>query len=395
MSLPLTDLISLTWRALYTNPLRSTLTTLGVFMGVTAVTATLQVGSISRRVITQQLAEREAPQVSIYPQWMPENRQQTRLTQAELDFLEQRLSGLEAISSTAWIGSELTIFQDREAYPAIFATTEQHIQTTGRTIVEGRFFAASDFSNFHPVVVIDQQLKSQLFQDQTAVGQRLYVRQQPFVIVGILAAMPSDNNPTDGQLLIPTTVSHAIWGQNQLGRIHLRPQRLDQLVSLGSQAEQLLAQRFPGQEFWVWNNVNDILEQQATLQLASRALTAVGAISLLVGGVGIANIMVASVTERVPEIGLRRAIGATQREILVQFMLEAILLSLIGGIGAIATVHGLTLVVSQQFNLPYRFESRVAFIALGSAAAVGMGASFFPALQASRLDPVKALRSST
>ncbi|MGB3495683.1 MAG: FtsX-like permease family protein, partial [Elainellaceae cyanobacterium] len=147
------------------------------------------------------------------------------------------------------------------------------------------------------------------------------------------------------------------------------------------------------QKFWVWNNVEDILEQQATLRLASRALTAVGAISLLVGGVGIANIMVASVAERTSEIGLRRAIGATQQEIMVQFILEAVLLSMIGGVGAIATVHALASTVAQQFELPYEFEAEIAAIAISSAVVVGIGSSFFPALQASQLDPVLALRS--
>jgi putative ABC transport system permease protein len=139
--------------------------------------------------------------------------------------------------------------------------------------------------------------------------------------------------------------------------------------------------------------VDDILEQRATLKLASRALAAVGAIALVVGGVGIANIMVASTTERITEIGIRRAIGATQREILVQFILEAVILSIVGGGCAISMVHGLTLVAAQRFELPYTFDVQTAGLSLSSAIAVGIGASFFPALQASRLNPVDALRS--
>jgi putative ABC transport system permease protein len=139
--------------------------------------------------------------------------------------------------------------------------------------------------------------------------------------------------------------------------------------------------------------VEDILEQRQVLQLTSRALAAVGAIALLVGGVGIANIMIAAVTERTAEIGLRRAIGATQPEIMLQFMLEAGLLSLLGGAIAIGTVHGLTLIVSDVFELPYQFEASTAIFSLTSAMGVGVGASFLPALRASRLDPVKALRS--
>ncbi len=145
---------------------------------------------------------------------------------------------------------------------------------------------------------------------------------------------------------------------------------------------------------FVRNNVKEILKQKDTLDLASRGLTAVGIISLLIGGVGIANITIAAVIERTPEIGLRRAIGAKRRDILLQFILEAALLSLVGGTAAIATVHGLTIVVTNTFKLPYTFESSTAVLSLSSALLVGVGAGFLPALRASQLDPVKALRST-
>ncbi|MGL5065399.1 MAG: ABC transporter permease, partial [Microcoleus sp.] len=144
---------------------------------------------------------------------------------------------------------------------------------------------------------------------------------------------------------------------------------------------------------YVGNNIEEILAQQQTLEMVSRSLLAVGMISLLVGGVGIANITIASVAERTREIGLRRAIGATQREVMLQFILEAVLLSLFGGISAIVTVHVLTVFVADTFKLPYKFDSGTATLALGSALLVGVGAGFLPARKASQLDPVKALRS--
>jgi putative ABC transport system permease protein len=114
---------------------------------------------------------------------------------------------------------------------------------------------------------------------------------------------------------------------------------------------------------------------------------------LLIGGVGIANITIAAVMERTPEIGLRRAIGATQADIMLQFILEATLLSLAGGVAAIITVHALTVMVANTFELPYEFDSRTAVLSLSSALLVGVGAGFLPALRASQLDPVKALRN--
>ena len=393
MSLAPVDLIRLTMRALYNNPLRSSLTAVGVFMGVSAVMATLQVGTISRAVILKRLAEREAPQVSIYPQWVPGTASQIEVTSSDLEFLEQRLTGLQAISSVGWVGSDLTIFQDREAYPTMLAITEDYLLTTGRQIVDGRFFSVADFESYRPVVLIDQQLVAQLFVEQNPLNQRLYINQQPFIVIGVIETSINDDGPTDGELMMPMPIYHALWGKRRFNLINLRPTHLDGLEELGKSAETLLMQRFPGHNFWVWNNVEDILEQRATLQLASRALAAVGAIALVVGGVGIANIMVASTTERITEIGIRRAVGATQQEILFQFILEAVILSVAGGCCAISAVHGLTSLAAQQFDLPYQFEIHTAGLALSSAVAVGIGASFFPALQASRLDPVNALRS--
>ncbi|GAB1539541.1 hypothetical protein NUACC21_22080 [Scytonema sp. NUACC21] len=173
----------------------------------------------------------------------------------------------------------------------------------------------------------------------------------------------------------------------------MRPRKLEDLKNLEAQTKKLLEQRFPGQKFYVSNNVEDILEQQKTLESVSMALAAVGAISLLVGGVGIANITIATVAERTAEIGLKLAIGATKQDIMLQFISEAALLSLLGGTAALITVHGLTLVVANTFDLPYQFESTTATLSLGSALLVGVGAGFLPALRASQLSPVTALRS--
>ena len=187
---------------------------------------------------------------------------------------------------------------------------------------------------------------------------------------------------------------YALTGSRDIGSIQIRPYKIEDLKDLADKAKQLMEQRFPGKEIYSWNNVRQILAQQETLEMASHGLTAVGIISLLIGGVGIANITIAAVMERTPEIGLRRAIGAKRRDILLQFILEAAILSLLGGTAAIISVHGLTMVVAETFKLPYEFESKTAALSLGSALLVGVGAGFLPAVRASRLDPVKALRNS-
>jgi putative ABC transport system permease protein len=391
MGLSPLDLLDITFRSLAKNPLRSGLTTLGVFMGVAAVSATLQVGNISRAMIAQQLAKRGAPQASVYPK--RDGGRTTQLKLEDMEFLRERLVGLRAISSFNWAGATPTVFQDKEFTPPMSPVSQDFLLTSGKALVSGRFFTAEDFASYRPVAVIDQLLAEQLFGGQNAVGKMIYAGNRPYIVVGVVTTTLDENAPPEGQLYITMSAYNALSGSRDIGSIQMRPDKLEDVEDLSHQAEELLQQRYPGQKFRFWNNVSDILQQQKTLEMASQGLTVVGVIALLVGGVGIANIMIASVTERTAEIGLRRAVGATKQEIMLQFILEAALLSLLGGTVGLGVVHGLTVVVTDTFKLPYEFDTSIATLALGSALLVGVGAGLPPALRASQIDPVQALRS--
>ena len=389
MSLSSIDLLRLTCLSLSGNLLRSVLTTVGVFMGVAAVSATLQVGNISRAVIAKQLAEREAPRVGIY-MWGD-----TSLKLEDMEFLRHRLKGVQAISASTWFDfyDNKVIFQAEKAESRKQAVSQDYLLTSGRLLRAGRFFFPSDFADYRPVVVIDEVLSELLFKGgKKPIDQRIYVNRRPYIVIGVMESKQNSSEKPTGVILVSMSLYKVITGSQRIGGIYVRPYNLKDITGMEKQAEKVLKQRFPKAKVRTLNNVKEILEQQKTLELTSRALLAVGVISLLVGGVGIANITIAAVIERTPEIGLRRAIGATQRDILLQFILEAVILSLAGGIAAIVTVHGLTVVVADVFKLPYKFDSNTAALALGAALAVGVGAGFFPALRASQLDPVKALR---
>jgi putative ABC transport system permease protein len=382
----------LTWRSLRGNPVRSLLTTLGTLMGVAAVSATLNVGNISRAVIARRLADQEAPQVTAIPEWMGGN-DWVSLQQGDIAYLQQRLPQAAVVSGLKWDGPREALFRDRRARPSFVAVDTDYLRSSGNRLQAGRFFTSADLAAYRPVAVIDQMLAASLFQDTPAVGEQVYVNRQPFTVVGVIhrKVNPESTN-RDGLLLVSLSFYSALTGDRGMDAVRVRPKQLDQIKPLEDKVKTLMQQRYGGHRFYTWNNVEEILQQQEMLKLTSRALAAVGAISLLVGGVGIANIMIAAVTERTSEIGIRRAIGATRQEILVQFVLEAVLLSSMGGLVAIASVHGLTLLVAQQFDLPYQFNPRTATVAMSSALLVGIGASLFPALRASRLDPVTALR---
>ncbi|MBW4670529.1 MAG: ABC transporter permease [Cyanomargarita calcarea GSE-NOS-MK-12-04C] len=391
MSLSPQDLIILTCKSLAGNLVRSTLTTLGVFMGVAAVNATLGVGDISRAVITKKLAEREAPQVYIGI-YSSEGREPQL---EDMKFLQRRLKNFQAISASNMFGySDKVLYQNQEAEPQMSAVTQDFLLTSGRKLISGRFFSSTDFENYRPVVVIDKFLADKLFQKENPLGKLIFGSGRPYLVVGIMETKMTFIEQPKGDLVLPISIYSSITGNERIDQISIRPRLIEKMNDLSEEAKKILEPRFPGAEIYVHNNIEEILAQKQTLEYTSRGLTVVGIIALLIGGVGIMNITIAAVIERTAEIGLRRAIGATKQEILFQFILEATILSLFGGMSAIGSVHFLTSAVTNTLKLPYQFQLKTATFSLGSALIVGVGACFFPAVRASQLDPVKALRES-
>ena len=190
------------------------------------------------------------------------------------------------------------------------------------------------------------------------------------------------------------TFAMVLSGGYRWNSIQISAHSLTLIDDLSERVETFLRESFPQAEVNVWSNADDLLEDLEVQKIASAALTGVGLIALVIGGVGIANITIATVLERTKEIGIRRAIGASKLEIMGQFILEAVILSLLGGATAIAAVHGLTRVATTVVvEAPYRFSPRNAALSMGAAVAVARRASVIPALRATQVDIVKALRS--
>ncbi|MEO1377290.1 MAG: ABC transporter permease [Cyanobacteria bacterium J06635_10] len=384
------DLIILSCKSLIANKVRSTLTTLGVFMGVTAVNATLQVGDISRAILARELSKIGTPRVQIQiPTWSNQGRN-ANLT--DMNYLKRNIQNIIAISGINNLpGDNKVYFQGESAEPRILAVTEDYLRTTGKKLLKGRFLNSKDFIQYRTVIVIDKFLADTLFKNKNPLGQQLLNDGKLYSVIGVIDSKMNFEQPT-GAVLVPISRYSVTTGTESIESISIRPKNPEKMQELKVVAEKLLKQRLPNAEFYVYSNIEGIKAAQQILGVASQALTLVGMIALLIGGVGITNITIAAVIERTSEIGLRRAIGATKYEILWQFILEAAILSLLGGITAVTIVHGVTTVVAQVFNLPYEFEVKTVSLSLGSALLVGVGAAFLPSLRASELDPVKALR---
>jgi putative ABC transport system permease protein len=394
MALSPLDLSLNTLRDVTGNWVRSGLTTLGIFMGVAAVNATLNIDSISNRVLANRLAARDNPYLTpwVYGRDQPP----VEYSEAAIAELQTSLPGIVSISRVGWLFINQVQYQGNVADNVdAKSVSENYQRTTGRRMLQGRFFEPADFSHYRPVVVIDQVLAQQLFEGANPVGQGIFLDNARFTVVGVSETKVNseDREPT-GSLWIPASYGEVLQGGSHFGRqIQIAIASLADYETVETALKQQLEQMYPGYTVLLRGNVEDLYEAEQQQRAALRLLKAVGLLALVIGGVGIANITVAAIMDRTREIGLRRAIGATDLEVMGQFIAEAALLSLVGGLTAVTTVHLLTKVATTTiFEAPYQFQLQDAAISMGAAFAVGVGSSLGPALRITRIDVVSALR---
>ncbi len=392
------DLSLTTLRDLTGNWVRSGLTALGIFMGVAAVNATLNIDTIASRVLQDRLEARDNPNLSPYVYSRDYDRPPADFTPEVLAELQRSVPGILGISQVAWLGISEVQYAGNAADRVTGQSVSANYQrTTGRQVLEGRFFTQEDFDDFRPVVVIDTVIAEKLFQDETPLGEGIFINGSRMTVVGVIAnkdRWASEEGEPRGSVWIPSAYGDILQGESRNWReLQIALTGLDNYEATSDAIKAKLQSLFPGYEVYVWGNVEDLVEEDKRQRASIRVLKAVGLLSLVIGGVGIANITIAAIMERTREIGLRRAIGATDLEIMAQFIAEAALLSLIGGTAAVATVHGLTKVATNTiFEAPYEFNWRDAALSMGAAFGVGVGASFLPALRVTRIDVVQALR---
>jgi len=389
-------------RSIRRNLMRSFLTILGIVIGVSAVITMVTLGNGATLAIQNQISGLGTNLLQVRPgQRMGPGGGggATAFKESDADAIASQIGGIIAVAPEARTGSTV-VANGRNWTSSIIGSTNEWLVTGNWKLAQGREFTTDELRAGAAVCLIGETVRRELFASQAALGGQLRVKQMSCEIVGILASKGQGafGNDQDDTVLMPIkTLQRRITGNTRVNTL---------LVSMadGSDADrvktgltQLLRERRKLAETDEDNfNVLDTKQLAETLSGTTKVLTtllgAVAAVSLLVGGIGIMNIMLVSVTERTREIGLRLAIGALEREVLLQFLIEAVVLAALGGIIGIVLATAASIGLSAVMNVPYVFNPGVNLLSFVFSAGIGVLFGYFPARRAARLDPIDALR---
>jgi len=394
-------------RALRANALRSLLTALGIIIGVGAVIIMIAISEGNTASINQRLSTLNPLQLTIRSGSTSTGGVRggagtlQSLTQADADALGQ-LQNVTAVSPTLNANGQI-VFSNQNWQSSVQGVYPSYQQIGSWQMQEGNFFTQADEQSGTNVAVLGQTVVDNLFTPLgiDPIGQQIRIGNGTFTVVGTLASKGSTGfgANADDIVYVPfSTAQQRLSGSQFVNSIVLTADNASDVNSVQSAAQSLLEQRHnisnSAQDDFTIQNVSQVLSTvQATAQSLTILLVGVAAVSLIVGGIGIMNIMLVSVTERTREIGIRIAVGARQRDVLTQFLIEAFVLSALGGIvGLLIGLIG-AFVIATKNSYPLVIDPLAILIAFGVAALVGIVFGFYPALRAAHMDPIVALRT--
>lgn len=411
--------IRLAFQGVWSHKMRSMLTMLGIIIGIAAIITIVStikgtneqikenlIGA-GNNVVTVQLNENGYPFDATWSDIPSCVRPITEQTRQELEQLDgaQRVSLFYSRSYADGV-----FYQDNQYNGSIYGVDENYLGTYGYQVKLGRGFTKGDYQNFRKVVLVDDNAISALSLGKNPVGQVLEIQEETYTIVGVVG-MSQDFSPTinsmndyqmyvgssSGNIYLPSAVWPVSYRFDEPQNVAIKVASTDEMATVGKNAADLLTERqIVGEDTGYDYRSQDMLEQAQQLQKMSQAtntqLIWIASISLLVGGIGVMNIMLVSVTERTSEIGLKKALGAKKRRILLQFLTEAAVLTSLGGVIGVATGIGLAELISKMMEIPVAISFPAIGISVAFSTLIGVVFGLLPATQAANLNPIEALR---
>lgn len=398
------ETILLAQRAIRRNVLRSTLTTLGIVIGVASVITMVTVGGGATAQVAADIAKLGSNLLQLRPGQGYRDPGGARSTAAGLKIedatsIAKEISGLSAVAPADSMQTQ-AIYANQNWPTTVTGTTDAFLVARDWPLLSGRGFTEGELRAGKAVCILGETVAKELFGDEDPMGASIRLEKLSCQVIGVLEpkGQSSFGADQDDIILVPIRAFHRrISGKIDVGTIYVSAEEGVPTEKVKKDIEELMRERRrirAGKEDDF--NVRDMKEVMATLTGTTRILTAllsaVAAVSLLVGGIGIMNIMLVSVTERTREIGIRLAIGALERDVLLQFLVEAVVLSCFGGVigillGLVGAAFG-----ADALQVPFILNPRIILIAFLFSGAVGIIFGFFPARKAARLDPIEALR---
>jgi putative ABC transport system permease protein len=391
--------------ALRANKGRSVLTTLGIIIGVAAVIAIVALGEGASASVSNQLAGLGTNLLTIMPGSTRSGGaaagagSATTLKAEDAQAIAEKIQSLSGVSPVV-SGNAQIIAGSQNWSTRIQAVAPDYLPINDWKIAAGSAFTDQDNANANSVAILGQTVASNLFPNgQSPIGQLVRIRNVPFTVIGVLPSKGSSGfGDQDDTVMIPFRTGQVrLFGASSINQIVVQVADASQISSVSSELESLLRQRHQLQssaadDFTIRNNSDIISRVSSVSDTLTMLLGGVAAVSLVVGGIGIMNIMLVSVTERTREIGIRLAIGAQPRDVLLQFLVEAVVLSLLGGVVGICIGAGVAMALPTVAGWATVVPWNAIALSFGVSAAIGMFFGIYPARKASQLDPIVALR---
>jgi putative ABC transport system permease protein len=383
------------WRALLSNKVRSILTMLGVIIGIFSVITLVTIGEGAKTYVTDQIKNLGAgyDSFALVAGKDTNSPPNPKFIYADIAFLKNRVPGIRDIAAMNMGAGDISYGKKQILSPVVIGVTANYHELMGGKMTTGRYFTAAEVESRRKVAVLGPTVARELFGESSPLGEKVKLNGNQYLIIGVSEARGSIGPmDMDRRITLPVTVVKNMFGNYNIMRFNIFPKDINKINEVKEKVRVVVKRRLGNDDF-------RFMTQQGILNIVNNVLgaltgfvTGIAAISLLVGGIGIMNIMLVAVNERVREIGIRKAIGAKNRDIVLQFLVEAMMISTLGGIlGILLGILGAFLII-WFIKGTFVIAWYAVVLATLVSAATGIFFGVYPAMRAAQLDPVIALR---